>query len=252
MKVLIATPLYQDMAHARMAQGVAQFMRMCDSKGIGAQWMTVSSTYIQVGRDTLAHRFMHHGDWTHMFFIDSDIFFDPNVAMKLLEYHEKDVVCGLYPSKEIYWEGVQKIAEKCSPKRLEHCSAKNMVFRIPEEKGKEITDPLEPIEVTGAATGFMLIRRETMKKYADENPHENYDWGNEGNIVRFFKVGYLDDDPDKLYYGEDMYFCAMVRRLGLKIWVVPALNVKHIGQHIFEGCFWCCTGVQIHKCEGDK
>jgi len=42
----------------------------------------------------------------------------------------------------------------------------------------------------------------------------------------------------------------MVRRLGIKIHVIPAINVKHIGQHIFEGCFFCATGTQIHTLDG--
>jgi hypothetical protein len=248
MKVMIATPVYQDMCHVRMAQSVSALQGALHQRGDQVKWVTISATYVQVGRDLLVDVFLE-SDFDRLFFIDSDIVFHPSQAIELLK-HDVDIIAGLYPCKDIYWPGIQATAKHVGPKMLEHIHAKNMVFRIPEEKTKPIGNPLEPIKVTGAATGFMVIKRKVFEIYKDAYEDRTYEW-NQKRIQQFFQLGYIEEDGDRKLWGEDIYFCEIARRLGFQCWVIPAVNVAHMGQHAFQGCYWCCQGQVIHNIQED-
>lgn len=250
MKVMIATPSRDGMTHLKMAQSVNAFCAELMKRGITHQWVTVGATYVQVGRDILSHFFLQ-GDWTHLFFIDSDVVFHPNQALDILE-RDLDVCAGIYPVKEIFWAGIKSVAEYLPPEGLCHVQAKNMVYRLPEEANDPVKDPSKEIEVTGAATGLMCIKRSVMERYKDayyETQH--YNWGEHGEICRFFMVGYLPEYHSQAHknehYGEDIWWCQMIRELGIKIHVIPGITVGHIGNHTFYGCAFCASGNIIHK-----
>lgn len=252
MKVQICTPHYQEQCHIRFAQGVAKLQSVLASQGIDNQWQTLGATYVQVGRDILVNSFLKT-DFTHLLFIDSDIVFNPMDALKLLE-KDKDVVAGSYPVKDLYWDGIKAIAPHVTTQMLEHCACKSMIFRLPGEEKKPISNPQEPLEVTGAATGFMLIKREVFEHYRDhyhsryeKSQRLNYPWYNEGELTQFFKVGYMPDEYyDGQHYGEDIWFCQMIRNIGRKIYTVPSINLGHMGQYTYYGCHWCAQGQVIH------
>ena len=67
--------------------------------------MLFNESLITRGRNALVHNFLKT-DCTHLMFIDSDIKFNANEIPRMFEV-DKDVICGIYPKKEINWHQVR-------------------------------------------------------------------------------------------------------------------------------------------------
>jgi len=99
----------------------------------------------------------------------------------------------------------------------------------------------QPVEIMEGGTGFMLIQRKAFEKFADTFPeysykpdhirHENFDGSRE--IMQYF---HCEIDPkSKRYLSEDYWFCRKLQEAGVKIWLLPWLELKHQGAYIFGG-----------------
>jgi hypothetical protein len=43
------------------------------------------------------------------------------------------------------------------------------------------------------------------------------------------------DPESKRYLSEDYMFCQWSRKIGLKVWLCPWMQLKHVGSYIFGG-----------------
>ena len=60
-----------------------------------------NESLITRARNLLTHNFLN-SQASHLFFIDSDIKFSANDVLSMISA-DKDVICGVYPKKEINW-----------------------------------------------------------------------------------------------------------------------------------------------------
>jgi hypothetical protein len=91
----------------------------------------------------------------------------------------------------------------------------------------------DPLEVKETGTGFMMIQRRVLQKFRKTYPDLSYydDWNNWHEISAFFDNAIVD----KRYLTEDYNFCRLVRQMGMKVWVVPRINLSHIGRFKYVG-----------------
>ena len=152
------------------------------------------------------HQFLK-GNCTHMLFWDSDIEATPDDALSLLTLadpeSDKDVVCGLYPKKDL---------------------SGTLVFT-------GTYNPEDPFEVSECGTGFMLIQRRVFEQFAKAYPDLAYtsDQDDKGRIIACFDT-FIEDGR---YLSEDYNFCRLIRKIGLKVWVAPWLRLNHLGHYKF-------------------
>lgn len=71
-------------------------------------------------------------------------------------------------------------------------------------------------EVAAIGTGAMLINCDVFKKLPQ--PWFKYEWHDNGSIKR----------------SHDWIFCEDARKAGFTVWAEPTLDIKHIGQKIYE------------------
>ena len=145
-------------------------------------------------------------DLTHLLFIDCDIVFDPADVQRLIDADE-DVVCGLYPLKQLTHKPVINYPGKEHP-----------------------TKPL--IKVGHAGTGFMLIKKSVLEKLAvDERSYHPYknEKGVRSVCYDFFPVKIHQGKDGPEYFSEDWGFCHICEEAGIDIWVDPAVQVGHRG-----------------------
>jgi hypothetical protein len=204
-----------------------------------------NESLVQRARNYVVDEFMR-SDCTHLMFIDSDIGFRANdvltlLAIQTLHPDEYDVVTGPYPKKTIAWEKVKKAVEMGkgeNPFDLDLYAADYVFNPI---KGQTSFRIDEPVEVSEAGTGFMLIPRSTLEKYRDAYPElkylpdhvrtKNFDGTRE--ITAFFDC---EIDPEsKRYLSEDYFFCRKARDIGIKIHMCPWMELQHVGTYIFKG-----------------
>jgi hypothetical protein len=95
-------------------------------------------------------------------------------------------------------------------------------------------------KVRHLATGFMMIRRDTIEKMGRAFPSTKYtDDVNflipEENKFAYalFDCGVVDDH----YLSEDWMFCNRWSTIGGELWIDVTINLTHTGIHDFAGCY---------------
>ena len=94
-------------------------------------------------------------DCTHLLFINSDIVFEPDAVLKLLD-HDKEIIGGTYPKKYMRLDGSYPFDFTI-----------NGTIKI-------INDNPELFKVSNIPSGFCLIKRELIMNLINANPQLKY------------------------------------------------------------------------------
>ena len=201
--------------------------------GVQAQFSFMfNESLITRARNALAHQFLKTNA-THLMFIDSDIKFNPNDIIKMLNA-DKEIICGIYPKKEINWHTVKQAMDKQVPQdQLKHHTG-SFVVNLVNYAG-EVTVPVnEPVEIFNGGTGFMLIKREAFETLADKVPEYSNDVGDlsgqmkEAEKIKEFFATSIEPETNRLL-SEDYHFCRIYRLAGGKVWAAPWAHLGHMG-----------------------
>jgi len=245
-KILVATPMYGGQCAGIYTKSVSDLAALAKTHGVQVGFYYLfNESLITRARNYLVDEFMR-SDYTHLMFIDSDIGFDPTDVLALAAIAEpgtdKDIVCGPYPKKAIAWEKIKRAVDKGfadeNPQQLERYVG-DYVFN-PVNGGNDIRID-KPAEVLEGGTGFMMIQRNTLEKYAEAYPEfmyrpdhirtEHFDGSRE--IMAYFDC--VIDPETKRYLSEDYMFCQWARKAGLKVWMCPWMKMTHMGSYMFSG-----------------
>lgn len=178
-KIFLAAPMYGGNCSGMFSRSVADLTAQCAQHGVQIQiYYLFNESLITRARNYCVDEFLR-SDATHLMFIDSDIGFNPQDVLALLamsgDDSEYDVIGGPYPKKTISWEKIKKAVDKGfadeNPNKLENFVG-DFVFN-PKGGTSQIAIN-QPVEVLEIGTGFMMIRRQTLEKFAKAYPHLNY------------------------------------------------------------------------------
>lgn len=150
------------------------------------------SCYVHKNRNDIVEEALK-GNYTHLFFIDSDMCFAPQVLERLLD-RNKDIVGANYYKRNPNKETVIKFMED----------------------GKLVgkTTPQDLFECATIGTGCVLIKMEVFRTM--EKPYFDF-----------------KDDIIKEEVGEDVFFCLKAKRYDYKVWCDPTVDIGHIGEYIY-------------------
>jgi len=235
MKLFIATPMYGGMCTGYYAQALINLSR--DIKCEIIYSFMFNESLIPRARNALAHGFLKT-DATHMMFIDADINFRPADITLMIEA-DKEIICGIYPKKEINWNTIKNAFDKNVPLDQMKLHTGSFVVNLVDYK-PEVTVPIhQPVEIWNGGTGFMLIKREVYEKLADQVPkytNDVHDLGGtlkQDEISEFFATS-IEPGTNRLL-SEDYHFCNIWRKTGGTVWAAPWAKLAHIGTYAFEG-----------------
>lgn len=138
-------------------------------------------------------------DYTHLFFVDSDMSFTPEVLDRLL-FLDKDIIAAPYNLRRLPPQPMIKLMGDDGKLR----------------NGNLDELPKEPFKCYAMGTGCMLIKMEVFRKIPRP-------W--------FF---YEPQSDDYEGMGEDVYFCKKAHEAGIDVWCDPlSSEVKHIGNYLY-------------------
>lgn len=243
-KVMIATPMYGGQCAGIFTKSTNDLSRASAQYGIDIDFYYLfNESLITRARNYCVDEFLR-SDCTHLLFIDSDIGFDYKDVYTLLHLcgPGMDVVTGPYPKKTIAWEKVKSAADqgygKDNPFELANFVG-DFVFN-PDDNIKQFKIDT-PVPVQEAGTGFMMIHRGVFEKYTETYPElkylpdhvrtEHFDGTRE--IMAFFDT--VIDPESKRYLSEDYMFSYNVRKMGMKVYMCPWMQLRHVGSYIFGG-----------------
>ena len=245
-KIFVATPMYGGQCGGQYTKSSVDLASLAAQYGMDVRFFYLfNESLITRARNYLVDEFLR-SDCTHLMFIDSDIGFDPNdviaLAVIAAEGTDKHIVCGPYPKKCIAWEKIKRAVDKGfadkNPENLERYVG-DYVFNPKEGTGSIALD--EPVEVLEGGTGFMMIQRAALEKFAEAYPQymykpdhvrtEHFDGSRE--ILMAFQA---EVDPEsKRYLSEDYWFCQKSWEIGVKTWLCPWMKLSHMGSYVFGG-----------------
>ncbi len=154
-------------------------------------------------------------DATHLMFIDSDIGYDPQDIILMLDA-EQDVVCGIYRKRQ-----------------------PTVAFPFCPLEQKEVPMIRGAMEIKYGPTGFMLFRRAVIERMIAAYPErrcmiDDGGWYNQTNLdsYDFFPTPI---DENGMFLSEDYGFCRLFRQIGGKIHMMPHISLIHTGPCDFSG-----------------
>lgn len=226
--VFIATPMYGGMATAAYTSSLAQTPAIFMRNGLDLCYMyRVNDSVVASARNNLTHQFLE-SQATHLMWIDADIGFNP-IDIVSMVYADKDVVCGIYPKKEIEWKRVvQAVKDGVPPEKLNGHVGSFVVNLIANSADDRVSSD-ELFEIAGGGTGFMLIKRRVFDALSNDVPG----YVQEQAIIKEFYSTCIDPDSGE-FMTEDYHFCRLARNQGFKIYAAPWVHLSHTGTYVFD------------------
>jgi len=221
-KIFIATPCYGGMATTHFITSlcslVAYFKIYEIEYHIG---LIGNESLITRARNTLTAQFMAK-EFTHLMFIDADVSFQSEDVIRML-HEDRDILCGAYPLKGIPTTSVVHV--------------KSLVME--DEKF---------LEARNAGTGFMMIKREVIKKMFESYPELRYSLNQQTlekssvkSDLKKYTYALFDTNIEEMedgslsYLSEDYLFCRRWQKIGGKVLLDPEIRLDHVGAYVFKG-----------------
>ena len=233
-KIMLATPMYGGMCTGHYVQGLLNTLSFMRDKGVHIFWsQLMNESLIPRARNELA-RLALANDFDYLMFVDADISFGGDAIWRLMQT-DKDLVCGIYPKKEIAWDRIEEAAKagKTDLKQYSGAFVCNTVSEL------TLTDEQGLIEIRHGGTGFMLIKRSVLEALKEHTP--TYRIGSykddQGEYVHpltheFFATS-IDETGALL--SEDYHFCDLWRKHGGSVFADPFIKLDHVGTNVFSG-----------------
>jgi hypothetical protein len=206
--VFIATPSRGGQPHSNYVYSLAKTMMSLAAKGITADYCLHSwDCHVDDSRNTILRQFMET-ECPILLFIDDDVGWEVEAFLKILS-HDEDIVVACYPLKQ---------------------DDEDYPVRVPAETALVARDD-GLVEVEGAGTGFMAIKRPVIEKMLEINKHRRFRGrtGLEQTIV--FERTFIEGHR----WSGDLNFCREWRAQGGTVCVDPEMTLTHQGMKTWEG-----------------
>lgn len=230
--VFIATPMYGGMATGLYTVSMVQLSAIFLQNKVDSVYATSwTESLVTNARNGLTHQFLESRA-THLMWIDADIGFNPMDIVSML-IADKDIVCGIYPRKEIDWSRVARAVEAgVPPEDLSNYAGSFAIKLFDDSAGRSCTDSDGLFEIDAGGTGFMLIKRGVFDALSDQVSEYVLDQ----RLIKEFYATSIETGSGKLI-TEDYHFCRLARMHGFKIYAAPWVRLSHAGTYVFERRF---------------
>jgi glycosyltransferase involved in cell wall biosynthesis len=224
MKVVIATPFYELKGFSPYICSLIATMRLLTQFGIQWEFMELSGdSYVHRARNTICDRFLEDPEATDLFFIDSDMSWDPMGLVKMCLLPDA-IVGGSYPVKhgENQWTSIPKMYEEEGAYYY---------------KGRELGDGTALLQAQVLAGGFLRIKRHVLEQFRNKYPDDWYREPTtdpkrpEKRYTQFFAAEKLDG----MFFGEDHYFSRKLRDMGMEMFIYPNVTISHFFTKPYTG-----------------
>ena len=226
MRVVIATPFYELKGFSPYIASLTATIRLLERCNIDWRFHDLSGdSYVHRARNSMCDTFLEDPDATDLFFIDSDMAWEPQAFINMCMLPDP-VVGGSYPVKNGWdnWTSVPNLKEVDGVHRLQ---------------GRQLSDGSALIEAHVLAGGFLRIKRQVLEKYRTHFPDQ---WYREPSTRpddpgRKYTQFFAAKDEDHQFIGEDHFFSKRMREMGIPMFIYPNVVIEHYGVKGWAGNF---------------
>lgn len=204
MKIFVAIPVYDGKLQVQTVKCLLEENTVANGIGdeLRVNFLTSCSVPAQ-GRNQLVQDFLN-SDCDRLFFLDSDISFEPGSIVKLC-HMPYDFVGGVY--------------------RYKHREEKYPIWWKKDQK-QLISNEHGLLEVSMLPTGFLALSRDVFSKFREGYPDRQYKNWNSGDAFAYFQMVFKEG----VLYSDDTYFCKEWTEIGGKIYLDPEIKLVHWSQ----------------------
>lgn len=238
-KLFIASPMYGGQCNGLYTVGMISVSNVLNGAGIPFTYSyLMNESLITRARNLLTHNFLDT-DFSHLMFIDADIGFNATDIISMINT-DKDIICGIYPKKEINWPLIEAAVQQGVP--MQELTNFTGSFVVNSVTGRE-RDAFridQPLEIENGGTGFMLIKRDVFTTLATVVPRYSHDMflpedtEKKATLIHEFFATSIDEKSNRLL-SEDYHFCKLARSHGFQVWAAPWVRLVHCGTYNFSG-----------------
>ena len=221
----IATPCYGEEVNVHYMDSMMKLHQELLKAGIPhIKQHILHTSLITKARNECISNFMNQTDLDYFLFVDADISFKATDVIKLMNY-DKPLVCGTYPKKSLKWTPISEMIYNREVETSKSLLEATSEYTIYQKENETIKDGL--LEVNRVGTGFMMIKRDLIKKVAKKYKKLMYkENGKKG-------YGLFESDIiNKEHLSEDYAFCERVKSTGEKVYIDPSIELVHHGGNI--------------------
>jgi hypothetical protein len=202
-----ATPTYTGDVCSDYAMALSVASSHCMLRGMMIDpRLAPGFSLVEYGRNWLVAEFLSIKNATHLFWIDSDLYFQPDRIHTFVDLSIRrgiDVLAGIYTTKN-----------DDDTKRMYPYAALGPVVDGVQEADR-------------VPSGFMCMTRQAVEKVVETCEWMEIENGEQNRLSpRMFDL-FLHK---KRLYGEDYIACARFRDAGFKVYVYPDVQFKHYGR----------------------
>ena len=253
-RVVIATPFYELKAFSPYVASLTDTTNLLTRMGIQWAFMELSGdSYVHRARNSMCSGFLDDPYNTDLFFIDSDMSWNPEAFIGMI-FRPEPIIGGTYPVKN----------------KWELWTSKPAIEGTKEDSyyvGHPLPDGSALIKAHQLAGGFLRIKRSVLEKYKEFYPMHRYNDTNPVPEMRipqteFFATG-IDREPEinllkdieeamkksngsgldmtpfkerfealkgiRDFVGEDYCFSNRLRQMGVELFIYPNATITHYG-----------------------
>ena len=260
-KIIIATPFYEIRGFSPYISSLTQVVKWLTLLGIDWQFMELSGdSYVHRARNSMCMTFLNDPYATDLFFIDSDMAWDPQSFMNII-HRPEPVIGGTYPVKN----------------KWDMWTSKPMIDnpeKDPHFEGRVLPDGSALIKANQLAGGFLRIKRSVLEKFIEFYPTHRYNDTHPTPEMRceqveFFTAG-MNREPEiqllkdieqmmnsnggrvdlsplkgkfdalknvREFIGEDYCFSNRLIAMGIELFIYPNATISHFGVQGWSGNF---------------
>lgn len=237
-RLMVATPMYEGMCHALYTRGLVELALKCREAGVSLRLNFITNqASIAHARAYIAGAFLQ-SDCDHLMMIDADTGFAAADVMTLLALQASgahEVIGAACPHKRIDWERVGTAARADAALPLARV-ASPVSLNLAQGEGELRLDAPQAVNELGGA--FMMVSRGALERLTAAHPELAFTpppeaqraFGLGERVVALFDTMI---DPAGAYLSEDYAFCRRVRAAGMQVWLVPSIELAHVGNMTF-------------------
>ena len=238
-RILIAIPSFDTKIHLETISSIISTRDYLLRNGVACGMIWLRDSLVTRARNKLVTEFLKQ-DYTHLFFIDTDIVFTPDDFLRVVVF-DKPITAAPYPIK--HEEEIEK-----GDASLGWC----LNFPLGKYNFKDNVKGFKICDYAG--TGFMCIQRNVFETIIKKYPQIEFKSDIQVKLdaqmqsiktlgkkeYAFFDTGIqgegILDDPQntKRYLSEDYFFCQLWRQCGGVIWADLTSELRHIGIKTYE------------------
>ena len=230
--IFVATPVHSECS-IHYTQALLELQKIAFQKKIKIKFQLMKSSLVTQGRNLCVAGFLE-SDFTHMLFIDSDIYVQAESILKMIE-RDKDVISIPYPLKTMMWDKAMDRINDNQIKNIKDLKTALNTYPMRVADDNDIRVNKGVMEVTHSPTGCMLIKRNVIDKLIKAYPDKgivqktviNGEYVDKPHMWNFFDC--IHDPETKTYLGEDFSFCKLWKDIGGKCYAYIGDTIVHVG-----------------------